>query len=65
MKGNPTTPQHSDSHPCTSPPLGGHEWSRNSEGYGTTNVGYGTTNADARVGIGLKRGISLKAGKGN
>ena len=22
----PSTSQHSDSHPCTSPPLGGHEW---------------------------------------
>ena len=36
-----------------------------SELYGTTNVVYGTTNADAGVGIGLKRGISLKEGKGN
>ena len=24
--GIPTTPQHTDSHPCISPPLGGHEW---------------------------------------
>ena len=25
MKGIPPTPQHSDSHPCTSPPFGGHK----------------------------------------
>ena len=23
---NPPTPSHSDSHPCISPPLGGHKW---------------------------------------
>ena len=33
----------------------GHPWSSNT-GYGTTNIGYGTTNADARVGIGMKKG---------
>ena len=27
IKGIPATPQHSDSHPRTSRPLGGHEWS--------------------------------------
>ena len=27
IKGIPPTPLHSDSHPCTSPPPGGHEWS--------------------------------------
>ena len=26
VKGNSRTPQHSGSQPCTSPPLGGHEW---------------------------------------
>ena len=33
--------------------------------HGTTNTVYGTTNADAGVGIGSKRGIGLKGGKGN
>ena len=27
IKGSPPTPPHSESHPCTSPPSGGHEWS--------------------------------------
>ena len=36
--------------------------------YGTTGlkfIGYGTTNTDAGVGIGSKRKIGLKGGKGN
>ena len=27
IEGIPTTLQHSDFHPCTNPPIGGHEWS--------------------------------------
>ena len=33
--------------------------------HATTNISYGPTNADARVGIGSKRVINLKEGKGN
>ena len=33
--------------------------------YGATNTVYGTTNANARVGIGLKRGIQKFDKKGN
>ena len=33
-QGNPHHLQHSDSHPCTSPPLGGHQLDRRFRGWG-------------------------------